>query len=241
MVREQEGVKGVQAFLAVVGQAHVFLLVHGLEFGVEAAEDAVHEAVGLDLRPVFDLVGRNLLHVAGHVVGRVGIGPFGADDGHQLVIFVRNGNLGCLVTDGVDLVIKVQALLRVREGAVYLEQAVDGFEQRFFSGIVLRAELFGTLEHHVLQVVGEAGVVGRIVFAASPDGDIRLDAGFVLIDGHVHFQAVLQGVDFRVERIAGDGFILGTAGGGHGGQSRQEKDFLHIHMRVWNYKYKPKS
>ena len=228
VVREEHGVEGVEGLLGVVGQAHVLLLVHGLELGVEAAENAVLEAVGLDLRPVLELVGGDFLHVAGHVVGGVGVGAAGADDGHELVILVRDGDLGRLVADGVDLMVQVQAGLRVRQGAVHLEQAVDGREQGLLGLVVLRAEQLGTLEHHVFEIMGETGVVGRVVLAARTDGDIGLDAGLVLVDGHVHGQAVLQGVDPRIERIALDGLILGTAGSGHGGQGRQQKQFLHV-------------
>ena len=123
--------------------------------------------------------------------------------------------------------VQVQAGLRVRQGAVHLEQAVDGREHRLLGLVILRAELFGALEHHVLQVVGETGVVGRVVLAARADGHVGLDAGLVLVDGHVHGQAVLQGVDPRIERIALDGLVLGAAGRGHGGQGRQQKQFLH--------------
>ena len=233
VVREEHRVEGVERLLGVVGQAHVLLLVHGLELGVEAAEDAVLEAVGLDLRPVLELVGGDFLHVAGHVVGGVGVGTAGADDGHELVILVRDRDLGRLLADGVDLVVKVQAGLRVRQGAVHLEQAVDGREQGLLGLVVLRAELLGALEHHVLQVVGETGVVSRVVLAACADGHQGLDAGLVLVDAHVHGKSVLQGVDLRIERIARNGLVLGAAGGGHGGQGRQEKDSLHIYLFEW--------
>ena len=227
VVREEEGVDGVEGLLAVGGQAHVLLFIDGLEFGVESAEDAVHEAVGLDLRPVLHLVGGDLLHIAGDVVGRVGVGTFGTDDGHQLVVFVRDRDLGGLVADGVDLVVQVQAFLRVLQGAVHLEQAVDGRKHRLFGLIVLRAELLGSLEHHVLEVVGETGIVGRIVLAARADGDVGLDPGLVLVDGHIHFQAVVQGVDLRLEGIALHGLILAAARNGHGGDGRHNQKFLH--------------
>ena len=227
MVREQEGVEGVEGFLGIGGQAHVLLLIDSLELGVEATEHAVHEAVGLDPGPVLHLVGGDFLHVAGDVVGRVGIGAFGADDGHQLVILVRDGDLGGLVADGVDLVVQVQPLLRVLQGAVHFEQAVDGGEHRLFRFVVLRAELFRSLEHHVLQVVGEAGVIGRVVLSAGTDGDVGLDSGLVLVDGHVHGQAVGKGRNLRLERIALHGLILAAARNGYGGEGRQNQRFLH--------------
>ena len=123
--------------------------------------------------------------------------------------------------------VQVQALLRVLQGAVHLEQAVDGRKHRLFGLVVLRAELLGSLEHHVLEVVGETGIVGRIVLTACADGDVGLDTGLVLVDGHVHFQAVGEGGDLRLERIALHGLILAAARNGHGGDGRQNQKFLH--------------
>ena len=226
VVGEQERVEGVEGFVGVGGQAHVLFLIDGLELGVEAAEYAVHEAVGLDLGPVLHLVGGNFLHIAGDIVGRVGIGPFGADDGHELVVLVRDRDLGGLVADGVDLMVQGEALVVVLQGAVHLKETVDGREHRLLGLVVLGAELLGTLEHHVLEVVGEAGVVGGVVLAARPDGDIGLDAGFVLVDAHIHFQAVGKGVDLRLERISLHGLILGAAGCGQDGQGRHHQQFV---------------
>ena len=227
VVREEEGIDGVESLLRVVGQAHVLLLIDSFQLGVETAEDAVLETVGLDLRPVFDLVGGNLLDIAGHVVGGVGVGAFRADDGHQLVILVRDGDLGRLVADGVDPVVEGQPFLGIRQGAVHLKQTVDGREHRLLRLVVLRSELFRPLEHHVLEVVGETRIVGGIVLSARADGDIGLDTRLVLVDGHIHGQTVLQGIDLRVQRISLHGLILFAATHGNGGQGRQEKDFLH--------------
>ena len=177
---------------------------------MESAEYAVLEAVRLDLRPVFDLVGGDILRVAGHVVGCKGVAPVGADDGHQLVVFVRNGNLGGLVTDGVDLMVNGRPLGRIRLGAVHLKEAVHRREHRLLGRIVGSPEQLASLEHHMLQVVGKAGVVGRIVLAADLDGDVGLDPGLVLVDGHVNLESVVKRADFGVHRIAFDGLIACT-------------------------------
>ena len=73
MVDKEHAVKGVDGLFAVVRKAHVLFLVHSLKLRVEAAEHAVHEAVGLDARPVLHLVGRDFLHIACHVVGSEGV------------------------------------------------------------------------------------------------------------------------------------------------------------------------
>ena len=190
------------------------------------------EAVGLDARPVVDPVGRNVFGIDRHVVGCEGVGPFGADDGHQLVILVRNGDFGRLVADRVDPVVERRALPFVRQGPVGLEQGPDGVQQRFLGGIVRSAELFGALEHQVFQVMGQAGGLVGIVLAAHAHGDVGLQAGRFLVDAHVHLQPVVQGVDLRTERVALHGFIpVLPAGDGrrrHQGEEGPCQDSFHL-------------
>ena len=225
MVREKHLVEGVDGFLAVVGHGHVLLLIHGFQFRVETAEDGVHEAVGLDAGPVVHLVGGDFLHVTGDIVGGEGVGAFGADDGHELVVFVGDGYFGSLVAHGVNLRIEGFALLRVREGAVHLEQGIDFLKQRTFCHIILRAQDTGALEHHVLQVVGQTGIVGGVVLTAHAGGDVGLDAGLVPVHGHVHLKTVFQRVNAGLKGISLNGFV--TAAGcerqGGGGKNNQKR------------------
>ena len=60
---------------------------------MEATDHGIKESVGLDFSPVVDLVRRDVLDVNGHVLRREGVGPVGADGGHQFVVFVGNGDL----------------------------------------------------------------------------------------------------------------------------------------------------
>ncbi len=99
MVREEGEVEGFHSLPVVLGEAHVLFLIDGFQFGVEPADHRMHEPVGLNLGPVVYLVGRNILLIDGHVVGSEGVGVVGSDDGHQFVIFIRNGDLGGFVAD----------------------------------------------------------------------------------------------------------------------------------------------
>ncbi len=92
---------------------------------MESTDHRVHEPVSLDLRPVVNLVGRDVLLIDCHVAGGERVCVFGSDDGHQFVIFIGNGDFGRLVADRVDLVVDRLALLRVGLGTVNLEESLD--------------------------------------------------------------------------------------------------------------------
>ena len=196
---------------------------------MEAADDHVLEAVGLDLGPVLDLVGGDVLCVAGHVVGCVCVGADGSDDGHGLVILVGDGDLGSLVAERVDHMVDGPALGGVGLGAVHFIQVLDLGEDGLLGLVVGSAEHLGALEHQMLEVVGESGVVGRVVAPSRLHCDIGLDTGFFLVDGHVDLESVLEGVDLGLERVSLHGFVLGAAGGEgqHHGGHHQDDTFLH--------------
>ena len=99
VVREQSLVDSFPDLAAVLGKGHVFLLVDGIKFGVEAADYAVTESVCLNLRPIVDLVGGNLLGI-NRLVGRSPcVCAVRAYHRHELVIFVWDGIFGGLVAD----------------------------------------------------------------------------------------------------------------------------------------------
>ena len=98
--------------------------------------------------------------------------------------------------------------LRVFDGAVFLIAFFDIAEQGSFGHGVVGAELHRTLEHQVLQIVSQSGGFGRIVLATCSDGDVGLDAWFLLIDRQIHFQTVVEGIDTRLHQVARYGLIL---------------------------------
>ena len=157
---------------------------------------------------VWKLVRRDVLDVYGHVLRREGVGPVGADGGHQFVVLVGDGDLRSLVADRVDAVVDRRALGFVRGLAVDLEEPFDLVEHGFLGGVVGRSELFGSLEHQVFEVVCQTGRLGGVVLAADPHGDGRLDAGLLLHDAHVDLQAVWKRVNPGCQRIARHRFVL---------------------------------
>ena len=206
-------------------------LIHSLELGVETADDAVAEAVGLDLRPVIDLVGRNVLGIDGLVVGSPGIGSAGTDHAHHLVVLVGDGNLGCQIAHGVDLLVEELAGGGIGDGAVLLIEFLYLVEIGLFGRIVLGAEVLGALEHEMLEVMGEAGGLLGVVLSTYAHCDVGLDAGLFLVDGHIDLEPVVQGVDLGFHGVSGNGFIFsatGDAGSHHGHQAEFDKLFKHI-------------
>ena len=132
----------------------------------------------------------------------------GADGGHQFVVFVGNGDLRSLVADRVDAVVDRRTLGLVGGLAVNFEEVFDLIEHRFLGCEVRCAELLRPLEHQVFEIVRQSGGLGRVVLAAHVHGDVGLDARRLLVDAHIDFQPVVQGVDFGVQRIALHCFVL---------------------------------
>ena len=234
VVREERGVHRLPDLAAVLRERHVLLLVDGLQLGVEAADHGVPEAVGLDFGPVLDLVRGDVLDVDGHVLRRKGVRAVGADGRHEFVVLVRNGEFRRLVADRVDAVVDRRALDLVLRLAVDLEQLLDLVEHGLLGGIVRSAVVGRALEHQVLEVVGQTGRLGGVVLAADLHGDGRLQTRRLLVDAHVDFQAVGQGVDAGLHRITLDRFVLvlATSRGEHRQHDdRQNQKPFHVHTR----------
>ena len=94
---------------------------------------------------------------------------------------------------------------RVGEGSIVLKERGDSVEQGFLGLVVLGAELSGTLEHQMLQVMCQTRGLGRVVLRTCAYGNVGLDAWLFLVDSHGHCQSVLQLVGLDVHRIARHG------------------------------------
>ena len=103
---------------------------------METADDWVDEPVGLDLGPILYLIRGNILLINSHVIGCEGIGTSRSDDGHEFIIFIGNSDLGGLIADRVDHMVKGYPLLRVRLGPILLEKTPDLLEHGFLSLVV---------------------------------------------------------------------------------------------------------
>ena len=81
-------------------------------------------------------------------------------------------------------------------------------EQGRFCCRIVGTKQLGALEHQMLQVVGQARRLGRVVLRARAHGDIGLNTRLVLIDRKIHLQSVVKRVDASLRQIALDGLVL---------------------------------
>ena len=84
----------------------------------------------------------------------------------------------------------------------------------------------------MLQVMRQAGVVGRIVLPSHAEGDIRLDTGFVLVDRHIQLETVVQGVNLHLHRVSRHLFETGTGTEGSGSDRHQKEESFHSFVHL---------
>ncbi len=213
MVREQGFHHNLAYTTAVVRQRHVLFFINGLYFRMEQTEHHVLEPFGLNLRPVFQLVGRHVLNINREVVRRTGIGPRRTDARHQFVVFVRDGQLGGFVRQTVDNVIGGGAFGRIGQVAIDFKLIGNGLQQDVFLFEIHRTEMRGTLEHHVFEIVGQPRGFQRIVLGTDFYGNISLNTRFGLIDTQKYLQTVRQRVHLHLQRVVLHGRELIVARG----------------------------
>ena len=208
MTGKQHRINSFHCLGVILRQAHVLLLIDRFQLGVEAADHGMDEPVSLDLGPIIDLVGGNILLIDGHISGCEGIGACRSDDGHQFVIFIGDGYLGRLIADRVYDMIQSHPLLGVDLGPIFLEKASDLLKHGLLGLIIRGSETLGALEHQVLKVMGQTCGLMRVVLASNSNRDVSLKARSLLINSHIHLEPIVQGIYFRIHRIAFDGLIL---------------------------------
>ena len=163
VVRECQLQEFVRYLPTVVCESHIVLLVDGLELGVEATNHSICETLRLHLCPVLNLIRWDILHIVCLVERSPRIGAIRTYCLHQLVVLVRNSILGCLLRYAVNLGVDGLALHLVGGCSVDFEQTLNLVEQRLLGLVVLCAELVGTLEHQMLEVVCQARSLGWVI------------------------------------------------------------------------------
>ena len=208
MSRPEHLADGGKELALVAAQSDIILLIDSLQLGVETTYHHVLESVGLDLCPVLNLVRRDILRIAGHVVRRVGVRPFCTDGCHQLVVLIGNEILGCHLRHRVDLMVCLLTGCRIRQLAISLIALFNLCQQRSLCLRVVRAELLRTLEHQVFQVVGQSCRFSRVILRTCTYSDERLDTRFLRVYREIYLQTVVEGIDARLHLIARHCFIL---------------------------------
>ena len=205
---EEFGIQRIDHLVGIVGQVDVVLLIDSLQFGMEATDHHVTEAVGLNLGPVVHLIRGDVLHIACHIVRREGVGALRANGSHEFVVLVGDVILRSQLTDGVDLMVGLTAFLGVGQQAVGLIALLYLVQIGCLGDRVAHAELIRTLEHQVLQIVCQSGGLCGVVLRTGAHGDIRLYARLFLVHAQIHLQSVVQGVDACLCQVALHLFIL---------------------------------
>ena len=136
MTGKQHGINRFHRFGIILREAHVLLLIDGLQLGVETPDDGMDEPVGLNLRPILYLIGRDIFLIDSHIIGSKGIGACRSDDGHKLVIFIGNSDLGSFVADRVDHMVEGNPLSGIGLCPVDFEQTADLIKHRLLSLVV---------------------------------------------------------------------------------------------------------
>ena len=205
---EEHGADTLPEFARVLSDADVVLLIHSFQLGVESTDHHILEAVGLNLSPIGDFVRGNVLHIARHVVRGVSVRTLCTDGRHELVVLVGDEILGSQLAHGVNLVILLAALFGVGDEAILLVASLNVVQQRSLGGGIGDTKLVGSLEHQVLQIVCQTRCLCRIVLRTRADSNERLDTGLLFVDGEIHLQTIVEGVDARLRHITLEGLIL---------------------------------
>ena len=208
MIREQLTHHGSHLLTEIARQTDVVLLIDSLQLGMETADDHILETVCLNLGPVFYLVRRNVLDIAGNVIRGVGIGTLGTNSRHQLVVFVRDKVFGSQLRHRVNLVVGLTALGRICQRAILLITSLNIGQQGGFGLGVGNTELVGTLEHQMLQIVSQTRCLSRVVLGTRTNGNESVQTGFLLVHTEVHLQTIVEGIDTCLRQVALDLFVL---------------------------------
>ena len=202
MSRRQLLAQRTPYLVAIIGEVDVILLVNGLQLSVETTDNHILETVGLHLGPVLNLVRRDILRIARHIVGGKGIGALSTNGSHQLVVLVGDEVLGSYLRHTVNLMVGLLTLCRVGQLAISFVALLNLVEQRLLGSRIGSTELLGALEHQVLQIMGETRCLSRVVLRTRTHGDIRLNTGFLLVYREIHLQAVIERIDTCLRDIA---------------------------------------
>ena len=146
---------------------------------MEPTNHHILEAVSLNLGPVIDLIGRDILRIAGDIIRGVGISALGTNGCHQFIVFVGNKILSSNLRDRVDLMISLLTRLRVCQLAISLITLFYLCQQRSLCLRVVRTKLLSALEHQVLQIMRQTSGLCGVVLRARTYCDVSLDTWFL--------------------------------------------------------------
>ena len=192
-----------QARTAVV-VVHVVLLIYGLELGLESAEHGIDEALGVNLEPLLELRRGERVVILGLVEARAGVQPFAAHVVDELRKLVADSILGSFASKFVDLQVYGVTLGLVGRSGTLIILGDDFLVDRFLFFPIEGVDCLGAFEHDVFEVVGQTGILYRVVDRAHFEGYHTEYIGFALVFPDVNRSAVPQGHYTQLLRFTGE-------------------------------------
>ena len=189
--------------LVRIVEGHVLLFIDRLELRVEQPEHRVGEARALEPGPGRERARGHVGEVDGLLGGGEGVDVEHPERGEHAVELVGDRDGSRALGLGVDLGEQRVAAPRRPRGPELVVELRDAIEMRALAVEVEGAERRRALEHHVLEVVGEAGRLRRVVAGPRPDRDPGLKPRLTPVGADVDGQAVRQTVDGHAQRIVG--------------------------------------
>ena len=196
----------IERLLGVVA-APVILLVHRLKLRKEQPVDRRGEALGLDPGPQLGAVGGETSAVDGLVVARAGVKVRKARLREDAVKLVGNGPARRLLALAVDLKLEPRAPAGLFDLEELVVKGLDAVEMGLLPGVVERPQPRRALELHVLQIMGHARGLGRVVAGARAHHDLVGDAGLKRVGAEICREAVGEAVDGDAEGIRRQGLF----------------------------------
>ena len=201
MGRQQRTVERLIRNHPVLVLPAVEFLINRLKFGVEQTEHRIREAFRIQFQIISEFVCGKLAHVDGEIDSGRGIESGGAEGRGELGELTRRGILRRLAGDAINFRVKLLLANRIRLHLPLFKKIGNTVEKRFFLCPVKCSHPRSSLEHHVLEIVGEPRGIGRFIGRTCADDGQHRNARTHRVARKIKGQTIRQFVDTCVERI----------------------------------------
>ena len=167
---------------------------------MEQTEHGIRKTFRIQFQIIPELVCGELAHVNGEIDSGCGIEPGSAERRREFGEFARRGILRRLTGNTVDFRIKLLLADGIRLHLPLFKKFGNTVEKRFFLRPVERSHPRSSLEHHVLEIVGEPRGIGGFIGRACADNRQHRNARTHRIARKIKGQTVRQFVDAGVKR-----------------------------------------
>ena len=170
---------------------------------MKQAQYRIAEALRLQFNPFVQGIGGDIVDIHRLLEAGKRIRALCANALAHLVVFVGDSQAGSPGAGRINQAVDGFAFGFVIALVVAFVEGVDFVEHFFLCFPVQGSVFFGSLEEHMLEVMGQACVVGRIILAAGFHGNHRLHPRLFLVHGSDEGESIGHFVIPRFERVAG--------------------------------------